>query len=220
MNNNTLYRIDKRDWIYDKQKLKLPKTTYNEQHRAFWQSEAFELKNSCSIHGCITAITNQYPSVTFSLEDRKDILVMATERGFSSEWGWYMASAVKCVADYCRINKGIDLKYYRVNWKHFRKLTKLGFGVVTGFKIRDNFGKDRFDDGELNGSGGIYGDTKYGHLISLWSVGLSKWYQRLVYVDNYANKHRFNETKINHRHLAKLVADDVLFSNGYIYSLK
>lgn len=216
--NNTLYRVNEKDWIYNNQQLTLPESTYNEEKRAFWQSEVH--KYSCSLHACITAITNQYPIVTYSLEDRKNLLAFAVTKGFSKEWGWYMSSAVACVAEWSRKNKGIELNYYRVNWKHYRKLAYLGFGVITGFQIKEGFGNDRFDDGELNGSSGEYTDIKYGHLVSLWAVKKFLWYKHLIYVDNYADKHKYNETKINHRFLAELVADDCLFKNGYVYSLK
>ena len=131
-----------------------------------------------------------------------------------------MNAAVKCLADYCLRYKNLDLVYYRVNWREYRKLTNLGFGIVTGFKIREFQTMDKLDDGELNYSGGNYGDVKYGHLISLWSLKRLFIGRKLIYVDNYPGKAKYNEVGINHRALAKLVADDSLFPAGYIFQFR
>jgi hypothetical protein len=160
------------------------------------------------------------------LQYAKDYKSEDGRAGFSEVWGWWMDLAVKCCVDWVKERKGITLKYYKVNWKQFRKLNYLGFGIVCGYRVRKgedgmvDFAQDRFDNGEVGDGDYDYDGKKlYGHLVSLWAVEKKGIAKQMIYVDNYKGKHKYNVTKINHRGLKKLVETNTLFNNGYLITV-
>lgn len=228
--NNTIYKFGENDWRVGKDVLIKPDKTYDTERIAYWQSEVH--KNSCSLHGTLTVISN-LTGIRFTLEERRELLQYAKDYkakdgrgGFSEEWGWWMDLAVKCVVKWVKETKGIELKYYKVGWKQFRKLTYMGHGIVCGYRLRKNedgvveFAQDRFDNGEIGDGDYDYdGKMLYGHLVSFWALKKKGLARQMVYVDNYEGKHRYNVTKINHRGLKKLIETKTIFDNGYLITL-
>jgi len=220
--NNTLLRYDESHILYNGEKLKTPKYTYNDKKQAYWQSEID--KYSCSLHASLGAVGDNF-DVFFTKKDRKEILAMAKERGFSAEFpGWYMGAAVECLRDWCNANMGLNIDFKRVSWIHYRKLMALGFSVVTGFNISIEQTKDKLDDGMLNFSHGHYGEPYLSHLIRLTTVDKHRNFLRHlmnkkpIYVDNYPNgKTKYNEVGLDPQNFLRYVEANALFDCGYIF---
>jgi len=214
--NNTLFKVDEHQFLLtDSTYLTKPKYTHDKLKIEYWQSEVN--KYSCSLHAVITTLSNQF-NLYYTLEERKDILKVATDQGFSKKWGWTMVDASKCVVDWTNKNKAMHIKSIRISWKLFRKVAYLGYCIVTGFHLKEGFNADKFDDGVLNFSKGQYGADKYGHLLTLASktkFGIAK---QLIAVDNYKDKSRMNNYEIKHSIVKDLVANGILFPSGFIYT--
>jgi len=219
--NNTIYSVGEGDFILHATKhVRSPAKSYFNTRIAYYQSEIHKL--SCSLHACMTVVSNQ-TGYKFTLQQRKSILKLAISRGFDVNMGWYMQSSVKCIADYCNDELGMDLVYARVKWTQYEELAEKGFGIVSGYKQKAGMGKDR-SDGVLGDDGIQYGSVAYGHLVSFWNyakrVDQKKAFTKVIgdskfgMVDNYYPKHKNNETFIEN--LADMVLQDTIFKNGYI----
>ena len=219
--NNTIYSIGTRDFILsDTKHIRSPEKSYETERIAYYQTPVHRL--GCSLFASMTAVSNQ-TGYKFTLEQQKEVLALAIERGFDVNMGWYQQSAVKCIVDYCNDELDMDLGYGRVNWKKFEEVAKKGFGIVCGYKQKAGMGKDR-SDGILGNEDIEYGSLAYGHLVSFWHYAKREDQKKpcvkttgdakFGMVDNYYPKHKNNETFIEN--LADMVAQDTIFKNGYV----
>jgi len=228
--NNTIFKVNEKDWRIGRYKIDIPEKTYDTERIAYWQSEVD--KNSCSLHACLTVISN-LTGQKFSANQRRLLVDYAKQwrskdgrPSFSSEWGWWMDLAVQCVRDWVKEFYGIEVNYYQVDWKQYRMLTYLKHGVVCGYKVTKSDGvvdlhQDKYNDGIIGNEDFDYqGNHLYSHLVSFWSLKGRGFAQQMVLVDNYEGKTKHNVVKIHHRGLRKLVESGTIFPKGYIYTLK
>lgn len=199
--------------VCEKPQYKKAKYTYATQGIVYNQSEFEDSKNACSIYASMTAISNNY-NILYSKEDRKEIIQEAKKEGYDPSWGWYMSSAVSFVAKWTRKNKGLNIIDVRVNWTQTRKLNALGWGVVSGMKIRKGFWQDKLD-GIVGNEKINYGETRAGHLVSFWNTPHLHLLSRNIYLDNYGDSYKYKETRISK--YRNLVKKDVMFDSGYVF---
>jgi hypothetical protein len=163
---------------------------------------------SCTLHGAMTALSTQ-TGYTFTLEDRKEILAMAKERGFSSEWGWYVNLGVKCVADWWNNKKTDKVKYYRVllDSEQSTKAQDLGYRLVTAYRGNRNYNNDAFFEGdcELDMVKNV-GATTYGHCITI---------NNGIVIDNYNGVRACNIYKV--LDIIQAVRNGIFFNEAYFF---
>jgi hypothetical protein len=208
--NWTRYSVDPNDFLLiNWDNIPIPEGTYLKNKKAYYQSEVHKL--SCSLHACITTISNNF-SMSFTLEERKTIFEMAMDRWFDTSFWWYMDKATKLLRDYCKEYRGLDLNYYRIHYTQYKQMARAWFSIVCWYRYALGMWKDRSDwivweDVEE------YWDRTYWHLVSFCINEKGFWF-----VDNYFPKNKNNSTWVVN--LEQMVKKGIIFDHGYIYSYR
>jgi hypothetical protein len=172
-------------------------------------------KNSCTIHGAMTA----YSALTgyrFTLEERKKIWEMALKEGANPEVGWYINSAVDLVRRYVNENLPIKVEYRRmpIDSFEFGAVMRLGYTPIIGYCGNKDYQLDRDDNGIINNV--KFPNYTYAHCLSTtYSIGD----EYDLVVDNYPTR-KTNLYKIPSANWKQLVMWRVFFGNAYIYLIK
>ena len=190
------------------------------KEKVYVQSSYENGRNACSMFAPIQCVANQF-NVDFSDEDLQDIIDTAIPKGYDPSWGWTMSGGTDHVVSWVRNNKSLNLVAQRVNWRDYRKLSAKGFGIICGYNGHQNYWDSR-KDGKIGDEDKDYdwGMKIYGHLVTFWNKYHLFLLSRFFYLDNYGKTYKYKETFIKPRGLAELVADQIIFPNGYILAEK
>lgn len=181
----------------------LPELPIKDKKRYEYNQNKWEWsRKSCTIFAAAWALSD-LKNYEFSEEELKSMDDLSYERGRIKWEGWYVQSAVKCVAD--RWNESeLSKKYWKVAYYRISKyedntiqwaLDKL-YTLDTNFNGNSNYNKDYKDNWILNGT--EFWAATYGHSVGIiWENGersvKDNYYWRQYNI--YGLEHKISEIK-------------------------
>jgi hypothetical protein len=169
---------------------------------------------SCTLHGAIGAFSD-LTGYVFPLDERKALWEEALKLGADPEIGWYTNRAVDLVRKHVnKDQKKVSTFRVSVGSEQFFMALRLGYSVVVSHRGNSKYNDDK-NDGILEGL--EFGNTTYGHCLRI-SYSVGDEFELLV--NNYVSHPGTykNIYKVPSDHLKKLVANNVFFPSGYIFT--
>lgn len=190
-----------------------PRKTFYDNTIEYNQDEV--QKYSCTIHGAIGALSD-LSGYKFTLDERKELLKQAIEKGFNTSKGWYVNKAVDLVRNFWdtkNANDTVNTYQLELCSTDFYNAINKGYTVVCSFKGNRAYTTDKAD-GILDDTD--FGVSTYGHCIRVLKGEDEKYIELMI--DNYAGG--VNRYKVSKENLEKLVKNKVFYISGYIFIFK
>lgn len=214
--------FDERNWqlaagIVD---LPKPRMVFDDTGAEYYQDEIAD--SSCTIHGCIGAVTDQ-TGLLFTKAERKELWQMALDwqppkYAAKDGVGWWTTLAVDLIREYTNKNKlsqedRLNSYHMWIGEGEFWEALSKGYTVVVGFKGNKSWNADKNADGILDGID--FGKATYAHCVRMIEVeeGLYE-----MVIDNYPNHSKSNRYKIPRKNLEILIKKGIFHFGSYVFA--